>query len=97
MIHHLVLMRLKPGISRDNPDMLNALSQLIALREQVDGIVHWAHGWDFVGKPVSYDFALVAGFVSRTAFEAYGPHPAHVAVATQLRAFADWVLCDFEA
>lgn len=96
MIRHLVLMRLKPGITRDNPQLRATLDDLIALRDHIDGIVHWEHGWDFVGRPISYDFALVAGFSSRAAFDGYGPHPAHQAVAMRLRELVDWVLCDFE-
>jgi hypothetical protein len=97
MVHHLVLMRLKQGITRDDPVLRAGLAELIALRGQIDGIVRWDHGWDFVARPISYDFALVAGFSSRAAFDAYGPHPAHQAVAVKLRELVDWVLCDFEA
>ena len=97
MVHHLVLMRLKAGVVRDDPRLRAALAELIALREQIDGIVRWDHGWDFVRRPISCDFALVSEFSSRAAFDAYGPHPAHQAVAAKLRELVDWVLCDFEA
>ncbi|WP_077003124.1 Dabb family protein [Variovorax sp. KK3] len=97
MIIHLVLIRLKPDVARDDPRVTEALAELVALRERVEGVVRWEHGWDFVRRPISYDFALVAGFASRPHFDAYGPHPAHQAVAAKLRELVDWVLCDFEA
>jgi len=97
VIHHLVLMRLKPGVTRDDPVLRAALAELLALREQIPGIVRWDHGWDFVRRPISYDWALVSAFETRAAFDAYGPHPAHQAVAVKLRELVDWVLCDFEA
>lgn len=96
-IHHLVLIRLKPGVDREDPRFAEALAALVALRGRIGGIVRWEHGWDFVRRPISCDFALVAAFASRAAFDAYGTHPAHVAVADRLREFVDWVLCDFEA
>ena len=97
MIHHLVLIRLKEGITREDPRVQSALADLIALRGKIDGIVRWEHGWDFVRRPISYDFALIAGFETRAAFDAYGPHPDHQAAAAKLRELVDWVLCDFEA
>ncbi len=97
MIHHLVLIRPKPGVERTDPRLAEGLAELVALRDKVAGVVRWEHGWDFVRRPISYDFALVAGFATRADFDAYGPHPAHQAVAAKLRELVDWVLCDFEA
>ena len=97
MTHHIVLMRLKQGVARDDARLREVLADLAALREQIEGIVRWDYGWDFLGRPISYDFALVSTFVSRAAFEAYLAHPVHQAVAGRLRELVDWVLCDFEA
>ena len=96
-VHHLVLIRLKPEVARDDARLARALAELIALPEQIEGIVRWDHGWDFVRRPISYDFALSSAFSSREVFEAYAKHPAHLAVAGKLRELVDWVLCDFEA
>ena len=60
MIHHLVLIRLKEGVSREDPRLQEALGDLIALREKIDGIVRWEHGWDFVRRPISYDGSRAA-------------------------------------
>ena len=96
MVHHIVLMRLKPGVARDDPRVRDGLAALTALSGQIDGIARWEHGWNFTERPIAYDFALASTFVSRAAFDAYGPHPAHQAAAAQLRDVVDWVLCDFE-
>jgi hypothetical protein len=95
MVHHIVLIKLKPGITRDDARVRAGLAALVALREQIDGIERWEHGWNFNERPIAYDFALDSTFVSRAAFDAYGPHPAHQAAAAQLREVVDWVLCDF--
>lgn len=97
MVHHIVFIRPKEGVGRDDPRLRAALAELVALRGQIAGIVRWDHGWDFVRRPISADWALVAAFESRAAFDVYGPHPAHQAVAAKLRELADWQLCDFEA
>ena len=96
MVHHIVLLKLKPGVDRDDPRLRDALAALIALDQQIDGIARWEHGWNFTQRPIAYDFGLYSSFVSRAAFDAYGPHPAHQAAASQLREVVDWVLCDFE-
>ena len=97
MVHHIVLIRLKEGITRDDRRVCDGLAALIALRGQIDGIERWDHGWNFTQRPIAYDFGLYSSFVSRAAFEAYGPHPAHQAAVALLREVVDWVLCDFEA
>ena len=96
MVHHIVLLKLKPDVSRDDPRVREGLAFLIALRGQIDGIDRWEHGWNFTQRPIAYDFGLYSSFVSRAALEAYGPHPAHQAAVGKLRELFDWVLCDFE-
>ena len=97
MVHHIVLLRLKPGVTRDDARVRDALAALVALRGQIEGIARWEHGWNFTQRPIAYDFGLYSSFASRAALDAYGPHPAHQAVVAQLREVMDWVLCDFEA
>lgn len=96
MINHLVLMKLKPGVQRDDPRLREGLDALIALKGKIPGIDRWEYGWNFTDRPIAYDFALESTFVSRAAFDAYGPHPEHQAAAAKLRELVDWVLCDFE-
>lgn len=94
MVHHLVLMRLKPGFGRDDARVREALAALVALKGLVPGIERWEHGWNFNERPIAYDFALDSTFTSRADFDAYLPHPAHVAAGALLREVADWVICD---
>ena len=96
MVHHIVLLKLKPDVIRDDSRVREGLAFLIALRGQIDGIDRWEHGWNFTQRPIAYDFGLYSSVVSRAALEAYGPHPAHQAAVGKLRELFDWVLCDFE-
>lgn len=97
MIHHIVLLKVKPGIERSDRRVQDGVAALVALREQCRGIVRWDHGWNFTERPIAYDFALVSAFESRADLDAYGPHPAHQAAIVRLREVMDWVLADFEA
>ena len=96
MINHIVLLKLKPGVERSDPRVSDSIATLLALRDQIDGIERWDHGWNFTQRPVAYDYALDSTFRSRAALDAYGPHPAHQAAIVKLREVMDWVLCDFE-
>ena len=96
MIHHIVLVKLQSGVTREDPRVTEGLADLIALRDQVEGIQRWEHGWNVADSPVSWDFALDCTFASRAALEAYGRHPAHRAVIGRLRELVNWAVCDFE-
>lgn len=97
MVHHIVLLKLKPGVQREDPRVREGIDALLSLRGQIRGIERWEHGWNFNERPIAYDFALDSTFATRAAFDAYGPHLAHQAAAAQLREVMDWVLCDFES
>ena len=96
MLHHIVLLKLKPGLQREDPRVREAIDALLSLRGQIPGIERWEHGWNFNVRPIAYDFALDSTFTTRESFDAYGPHPLHQAAAVKLREVMDWVLCDFE-
>ena len=96
MVNHIVLLKLKPGVARGDARVQEAIATLLALQGQIDGIDRWEHGWNFNERAIAYDFGLDSTFVSRAAFDAYGPHPAHHAAIVKLREVMDWVLCDFE-
>ena len=96
MVTHIVLLKLKPGFTRDDARVQDAVAALIAVRDHVDGIERWDHGWNLTPRPIAYDFALDSTFRSRADLDAYGPHPAHQAAIVKLREVMEWVLCDFE-
>jgi hypothetical protein len=96
MYVHLVLIKLKPGVTRADPRIAPWEALLAELPKQVGGIVRWESGWNVTDRPVAYDFGINSGFATRADLDAYGPHPAHQAVVAKLREFADWVICDYE-
>ena len=96
MIKHIVLHKLKPGISRDDPRIAHAMSRVRSLPERLPLIKSWEVGINFSDRPVAYDFSVVAELESRKDLAAYGPHPAHQEVAGLNRELYEWIICDYE-
>jgi hypothetical protein len=93
---HLVLIKLKPGIARDDPRVRAWLPMFCALERKCKGIVRFEHGWNTTERPIAYDYGINMAFATRADLDAYGPHPAHQDVVARMREFADWVICDYE-
>ncbi len=96
MFVHLVLIKLKPGITRADPRVPAWEAKFAALADKCDGIVRFEYGWNFTDRPVAYDIGINMAFATRADLEAYGPHPAHQEVVALLRQLAEWVICDYE-
>jgi hypothetical protein len=96
MFVHLVLIKLKPGITRNDPRVRAFQTQFAALERKVKGITRFEHGWNTTDRPIAYDYGISIAFATRADLDAYGPHPAHQDAVAKLRDVADWVICDFE-
>src|SRR5438128_7557691 len=96
MIVHLVLFKLKSGVSRNDPRLREAITMLEAVKGKVPGVQRWECGWNFSDRPIAYDYGLSSTFATREDLAIYVPHPEHQAAVTKLREVADWVLCDYE-
>jgi Stress responsive A/B Barrel Domain len=96
MYVHLVLIKFKPGVVRDDPRVKAWQILFAALERQCDGIVRFESGWNTTDRPAAYDFGINMGFATRADLDAYGPNPAHQLVVVKLREIADWFVCDYE-
>ena len=96
MYAHLVLIKLKPGITRTDPRVPAWEAKFAALEHQCAGIVRFERGWNTSDRPIAYDVGINMAFATRADLDAYGPHPAHQEVVARLREIADWVICDYE-
>jgi hypothetical protein len=64
----------------------------------IDGILDFKAGPDFVRSPRSYDMGLVVLFRDRAALDGYATHPRHVPVAQLGRDLSDSIVAvDFDA
>jgi hypothetical protein len=96
MFVHLVLVKLKPGVQRNDPRVRTWQTMFAALERKCTGIVRFESGWNTTERPIAYDFGINMAFHTRADLDAYGPHPAHQDVVAKLREIADWHICDYE-
>ena len=96
MFAHLVLIKLKPGVTRADPRVPAWQAKFAALEHKCRGIVRFEHGWNRTDRPIAYDFGINMAFATRADLDAYGPNPDHQEVVAGLREIADWVICDYE-
>lgn len=96
MIRHLVLFKLNEGVERDEPRVVAGVEAFRALEGQVPELVQWECAWNISDRPIAYDFAINSAVADRDALKRYLEHPAHRAAAGQWRAFATWVIADYE-
>lgn len=96
MLAHLVLIKLKPAVTRSDPRVPAWEALFKALPQHCPGIVRFEAGWNTTDRPIAYDFGSNMAFATRADLDAYGPHPKHQEVVAKLREIADWVICDYE-
>jgi len=87
MLHHIVLMKFKPGTSEEDVERLAAM--LDALPDKIIQIQTYEFGRDIARTERSYDFALVSGFANLEALKRYQVHPDHQNVVAHIRAICD--------
>lgn len=95
-VHHLVLFKLKPGVSKTGDRYKAAVKALEALPRSISFISDWRAGENFSTRPIAYDYGLCVVLESRQALQDYLTHPAHVSAANLWKEIADWNIVDFE-
>lgn len=94
MIHHLVMMRFKPGVGDDQIGALEAI--LDDLPNRIIEIHLYEFGRDLLHAKRSYDFGLSALFANLEALQRYQRHPGHLAVLEKIKELCeDVVTVDF--
>lgn len=70
MYAHLVLIKLKPGVTRGDPRVPAWEAKFAALEQQCGGIVRFERGWNTTDRPIAYDFGINMAFATRTDLDA---------------------------
>lgn len=96
MIRHLVLFKLNEGVTRDEPRVLAGAKAFQELGGIIPELAFWECAWNITDRPIAYDFAINSAVADQDALQRYLEHPAHQAAADQWRAFATWVIADYE-
>jgi hypothetical protein len=96
MIRHIVLFKLKDGLTRDDPRVTAASSALTALGPTLPPVLSWETHWCFGSRPVSHDFALICDVADEAGLAAYLTDPEHQKVAAALGEVFTLSVGDFE-
>ena len=95
MITHVVMMKFRPEVSKEEVDELEAL--LDALPEKIQEIQSYDFGRDVVRSERSFDFALVSVFANLDTLKHYQVHPEHQVVVKKLGGMCEQIAAvDYE-
>ena len=95
MVVHLVSFKYRKDV--DEAARQDHRARLKALAD-IDGVIDFKVGADFVRSPRSYDTGIVVQFRDRAALDSYATNPRHVPVAQMGRDLSDSIVAvDFDA
>ncbi len=75
MIHHVVLLKWKPGVSEET--VAAVTEGFSKLADSIDEIAEYSFGKNMALAGSNFDYALIAKFNSLEEFERYTVHPEH--------------------
>jgi Stress responsive A/B Barrel Domain len=95
VIRHVVMFKLKPGVSPAQRDEWLEMSR--RLHGEIDLVRSFSIGADLLRLPRSYDVAVVADFDNLDDVRAYADHPTHLTTVELSRELSEHIVSvDFE-
>lgn len=94
MITHIVLFKLRDGLERGAPSVVEAEMFAKAVGHHVPELLEWRVGWNAVDRDISYDFAAVGVLADLAALESYQTNEFHRDSVRRWRSISDWVVVD---
>ena len=95
MIRHVVMFKLRPGVSEAQRDEWLEMSR--RAHQRIDLVRAYSIGADLLHLPRSYDVAVVADFDSLEDVRAYADHPLHLSAVELSRELSEHIVSvDFE-
>lgn len=92
---HIVMFRRLATVDRE-PELE---AQLVERMRSLDREIPFVRGWKVsaneLDRSICWDYLLESAFDDRDALERYLPHPAHVALITDLKRYFDWAAVDY--
>ena len=95
-VTHLVLFKLKPGVSKEDQRFKIAVEKAKNLPRKIKEIEDCSMGENFSTRPIAFDFGLMVVFSSRKNLAAYLVHPFHVELVEIWKEISDWNIVDYE-
>ena len=95
MIRHVVMFKLKPGVSSARRDEWLEMSRRV--HAEIDIVRAYSIGMDLLRLPRSYDVAVVADFDNLDDVRAYADDPLHLSAVELSRELSEHIVSvDFE-
>lgn len=95
MMKHIVMFRRLPGVDKQ-PELESHLVQWMRdVRKDIDFARSWKVSANELDRPICWDYVLETTFDDADAVNRYLPHPAHVALVTELKKYFEWVAVDY--
>ena len=93
-VQHIVIIKFRDGVTPERIEW--HLAGLRSLKDRVPGIRDLSVGANFTDRAAGHTHGVVVTLDDRAALPQYISHPAHVEVATALRAESDYLVMDYE-
>ncbi|WP_214103848.1 Dabb family protein [Acrocarpospora catenulata] len=94
MIKHVVLFKLKPGVSWEDPIAQRAERMAARVGEEVGDLLTWQAARNISPRAIAYDFLVVGTVADEDALDRYLVHPFHQQSVRLWREISDWVMVD---
>lgn len=94
MITHIALFKLKDGVERSSPSVVEAEKFAKDVGRNVPELLAWRVGWNTVPRDIAYDFAIIGVLPDLVALEKYQSNEFHQESVQKWRAISDWVVVD---
>ncbi|MDP9651092.1 Dabb family protein [Paraburkholderia caledonica] len=95
MMKHIVLFRRLADVPRQPALEQELVARMSALNADIPFVREWRVSANELDRPICWDYVLESSFESREDLERYLPHPAHVSLIQALKAYFEWVACDY--
>lgn len=95
MMKHIVMFRRLPSVPK-NDELENHLVQWMKdLHQDIDFARSWKVSANELDRPICWDYLLETSFDNADAVNRYLPHPAHMALVTELKKYFEWAAVDY--
>jgi hypothetical protein len=95
MIRHLVMFRRLRDVAPQREIEVALVGRMRDLSEQIDFARTWRLSANELDRPICWDYVLESVFDDGAAVQRFLQHPAHVALAAELRTYFEWAVCDY--
>lgn len=95
MMKHIVMFRRLPSVPKDAALENHLVQWMKDLKDDIDFARSWKVSANELDRPICWDYVLETTFDDAEAVNRYLPHPAHVALVTELKKYFEWVAVDY--